>query len=122
MSLKNIFILNFIVAGFFAVFCLVFPVTMLSWYGPTSTEALVMMTRFFGVGLLALALVTLFLRNAKLTDNVKSIVLALILSDIVGLFVSLWAVFAKIVNNVGWVTVIIYGFFTIALYLIYKKK
>ena len=122
MSLKNIFILNFIVAGFFAVFCLVFPVTMLSWYGPTSTEALVMMTRFFGVGLLALALVTLFLRNAKLTDNVKSVVLALILSDIVGLFVSLWAVFAKIVNNVGWVTVIIYGFFTIALYLIYKKK
>jgi len=122
MFLKNIFILNFIVAGFFAVFCLLFPVTMLSWYGPTSTEALVMMTRFFGVGLLALALVTLFLRDAKLTDNVKSVVLALILSDIVGLIVSLWAVFAKIVNNIGWVTVIIYGFFTIALYLIYKKK
>ena len=122
MSLKNIFILNFIVAGFFAVFCLFFPVTMLSWYGPTSTEALVMMTRFFGVGLLALALITLFLRDAKLTDNVKSVVLALILSDIVGLIVSLWAVFAKIVNNMGWATVIIYGFFTIALYLIYKKK
>ena len=122
MSLKNIFILNFIVAGFFAVFCLLFPVTMLSWYGPTSTEALVMMTRFFGVGLLALALVTLFLRDAKITDNVKSVVLALILSDIVGLIVSLWAVYSKTVNNMGWVTVIIYGFFAIALYLIYKKK
>ena len=122
MSLKNIFILNFIVAGFFAVFCLLFPVTMLSWYGPTSTEALVMMTRFFGVGLLALALVTLFLRDAKITDNVKSVVLALILSDIVGLIVSLWAVYSKTVNNMGWVTVVIYGFFAIALYLIYKKK
>ena len=122
MSLKNIFILNFIVAGFFAVFCLLFPVTMLSWYGPTSTEALVMMTRYFGVGLLALALVTLFLRDAKPTDNVKSVVLAIILSDIVGLIVSLWAVLTKVVNNMGWLTVIIYGFFTIALYLIYKKK
>ena len=122
MSLKNIFILNFIVAGFFAVFCLLFPVTMLSWYGPMSTDALVMMTRFFGVGLLALALVTLFLRDAKITDNVKSVVLALILSDIVGLIVSLWAVYSKTVNNMGWVTVVIYGFFAIALYLIYKKK
>ncbi len=122
MSLKNIFILNFIVAGLFAIFCLVFPVTMLSWYGPTSTEALVMMTRFFGVGLLALALVTLFLRDAKLTDNVKSVVLAIILSDIVGLIVSLWAVWSNVVNNLGWLTVIIYGFFAIALYLIYKKK
>ena len=122
MSLKNIFILNFIVAGSFAIFCLVFPVTMLSWYGPMSTDALVMMTRFFGVGLLALALITLFLRDAKLTDNVKSVVLALILSDIVGLIVSLWAVFSKTVNNFGWLTVIIYGFFAIALYLIYKKK
>ncbi len=122
MSLKNIFILNFIVAGSFAVFCLLFPVIMLSWYGPTSTEALVMMTRFFGVGLLALALITLFLRDAKLTDNVKSVVLALIISDIVGLVVSFWAVWSKTVNNMGWVTVVIYGFFSIALYLIYKKK
>ena len=122
MSLKNIFILNFIVAGSFAVFCLLFPVTMLSWYGPTSSEALVMMTRYFGVGLLALALITLFLRDAKLTDNVKSVVLAIILSDIVGLIVSLWAVLYKVVNNLGWLTVIIYGFFSIALYLIYKKK
>jgi hypothetical protein len=122
MSLRNIFILNFIVAGLFAVFCLLFPVTMLSWYGPTSTEALVMMTRFFGVGLLALALVTLFLRDAELTNNVKSVVLALILSDIVGLIVSIWAVLSKTVNNLGWLTVVIYGFFAIALYLIYKKK
>ena len=122
MSLKSIFILNFIVAGLFAIFCSVFPVTMLSWYGPTSTEALVMMTRFLGVGLLALALVTLFLREAKLTDNVKSVVLALILSDIVGLIVSLWAVWSKVVNNLGWLTVIIYGFFAIALYILYKKK
>ena len=122
MSLKTVFTLNAIVAGFFAVTCLLIPTTMLSWYGPTSTEALVMMTRYFGVGLLALALVTLFLRDAKPTDNVKSVVLAIILSDIVGLIVSLWAVLTKVVNNMGWLTVIIYGFFTIALYLIYKKK
>ena len=122
MSLKTVFILNTIVAGLFSVFCLLFPTTMLSWYGPNSTEALVMMTRYFGVGLLALALLTWFLREAKLTANLKSVLLALILSDIVGIIVSLWAVLIKVVNNMGWLTVVIYGFFTIALYLIYKKK
>ena len=121
MSLKTVFILNAIVAGFFAVICLLIPTTMLSWYGPNSTEALVMMTRFFGVGLLALALLTYFLKDAALNKDVKSVILAILLSDIVGFIVSLWAVYRMVVNDLGWLTVIIYGFFSIALYLQYKK-
>ena len=122
MSLKTVFTLNAIVAGFFAAICLLIPTTMLSWYGPNSTEALVMMTRFFGVGLLALALLTYFLKNAELNKDVKSVILAILLSDIVGLIVALWAQYKMVVNNLGWLTVIIYGFFSLALYLQYKKK
>ncbi|MFC1549933.1 hypothetical protein ACFL46_01390 [Candidatus Neomarinimicrobiota bacterium] len=122
MSLKTVFTLNAIVAGFFAVICLLIPTTMLSWYGPHSTEAVVMMTRYFGVGLLALALLTYFLKDAALNKDVKSVILAILISDIVGVIVSLWAVYTKVVNNMGWLTVIIYGFFSIALYLLYRKK
>ncbi len=122
MSLKTVFILITISAGFFALAALLIPTTMLSWYGPTSSDTLVMMTRFFGVALLAHALIAFFLRDAKLNNEVKSVVLALLISDVVGLIVALWAQLTNIVNNLGWLNVIIYGFFTIALYMVYKKK
>ncbi|MFC1527461.1 hypothetical protein ACFL0J_06240 [Candidatus Neomarinimicrobiota bacterium] len=122
MSLKTVFLLSAVVSGFFALVSLLIPVTMLSWYGPIYTDTLVMMTRYFGVGLLAIAFVSFFLKDAELTKEVKSVVLALIISDIVGFVVSLWATTTNILNNFGWLNVIIYGFFTIALYSVYKKK
>jgi len=122
MSLKTVFLINAIIAGLFAVFCLIIPATMLSWYGVESIDATVLMTRFFGVALLALALITFFLKGSEFNSTIKSVVLALLLSDIIGVIVSIWAIVSNIVNTVGWLNVIIYGFLTIALYTVYKKK
>lgn len=122
MSLKTVFLLSAIVSGFFALISLLIPANMLTWYGLTHTDNLVMMTRYFGVGLLAIAFISFFLKDAELTKEVKSVVLALIISDAVGLAVSLWATYTNILNSLGWLNVIIYGFFTIALYIVYKKK
>lgn len=122
MSLKTVFLINAIIAGLFTVFCLIIPATMLSWYGVESINATVLMTRFFGVSLLAITLITFFLKGSELNSTVKSVVLALLLSDIVGVIVSIWAIVSNIVNTLGWLNVIIYGFLTLALYLIYKKK
>ncbi len=122
MSLKTVLLLSAIVSGFFALISLLIPANMLTWYGLTHTDNLVMMTRYFGVGLLAIAFISFFLKDAELTKEVKSVVLALIISDVVGLAVSLWATYTNILNSLGWLNVIIYGFFTIALYIVYKKK
>lgn len=122
MSLKTVFLLSAIVSGFFAIVALIMPTTMNSWYGSINADALIMMTRYFGVGLLVIAFATFFLRDANLTKEVKSFILALILSNIVGLIVSLWATLTNLLNNLGWLNVIIYGFFLIALYTVYKKK
>lgn len=123
MSLKTVFSLSAIVAGFFALVTLLIPSTMLSWYGPGPvSDTTILMTRFFGVGLLAVALITFYLKNSELTPDVKSVVLAIMISDIVGFIVALWCQLTKLLNNFGWLTVIIYGFFSIALYIIYKKK
>ena len=122
MSLKTVFILITISAGFYAIASILIPTTMLSWYGPIYTDSLVMMTRFFGVALLAIALITFFLKDVQLTKNIRSVVLAIMISDAVGFFVALWAKMTNIVNNLGWLNVAIYGFFTIALYTVYKKK
>ncbi len=122
MSLKTVFLLSAVVTGFFALASLLIPATMLSWYGVTHSDALVMMTRYFGVSLLAIAFVSFFLKDAEATKEVKSVVLALILSDVVGLVVSLWATTTNILNSLGWLNVFIYGFFTVAFYIVYKKK
>ena len=96
---------------------------MLSWYGtgPISNIT-ILMTRFFGVPMLGMALLTFFLKDAELSKDVKSVVLALMISAIVGFIVALWCQYTNILNNLGWLNVIIYGFFSIALYLVYKKK
>ena len=122
MSLKTVFILFAIVSGFFAIVTLLIPAIMLSWYGVESNEVTAFMTRFFGTGLLVIALISFYLKDAKLTKEVKSVVLALIISDAVAFIVALWAQITNIFNTLGWLTVIIYLFFTIALYSVYNKK
>ena len=90
MSLKTVFIINTIIAGFFALVSLLLPATMLSWYGVVSTDALELMTRFFGVTLLTIALATFYLKNAEFKSEVKSFVLALLISNAVGVIVAIW--------------------------------
>ncbi len=122
MSLKTIFIINAIIAGFFALVSLIIPVTLLSSYGVESNAGIVLMTRFFGVTLLAIALATFYLKDSEFNSDVKSVVLALLISDVVGAIVAIWGVVSKITNNLGWLTVIIYVFLTIAFFSIYSKK
>ncbi len=122
MSFKTVFIIAAIVAGFFALVSLLIPATMLSWYGVESSGALVLMTRFYGAALLAIALLTFYLKNSKLTSNVKSVVLALLIFNTVGAIVAIWGQVSNILNTLGWSIVIIYVFFTIAYFSIYSKK
>ncbi len=122
MSLKTVFIINAVIAGFFALVSLIIPATMLSWYGVESNDAIVLMTRFFGVTLLTIALATFYLKDSEFNSDVKSIVLALLLSNFAGVIVAIWGQVSNITNNLGWLTVIIYVFLTIAYFSIYSKK
>jgi len=122
MSLKTVFIITAIVAGLFALVTLLIPTTVLSWYGEESSNTLVLMTRLYGAALLAIALITFYLKNSKLTSDVKSVVLALLIFNAVGAIVTIWDQIANYTNNLGWLNVIIFLFFTIALYSVYKKK
>jgi hypothetical protein len=122
MSLKTIFTFNALVAGIFAVTALLIPNTMLSWYAVGGNSEIILMTRFFGCSLVALALLTFFLRNADMSENIKAIVLALLISNVVGVIVALWGHMAGIVNAFGWTTVIIYGLLTLGYLSVYMKK
>ena len=122
MSLKTSFTLISIFAGIFALVFLLIPETILSMYGSSDAMSPILMARFFGSALLAIALITFFLKDAEFTKEVKSVVLALLISELVGFFVALWGQLTNLVNYYGWFTVILYGLFVIVLYLVYKKK
>ena len=122
MSLKNVFIIHAIVAGIFALIGLLMPATFLSTYGMESNDSAVLMTRVVGVSLLGIALISFYLKDAELTKEVKSVVLALLISEIFGVIVAIWGTISNIFNSLGWTIVIIYGFFSVAHYSIYSKK
>ena len=122
MNLRTVFMFNALVAGFFAIVTLLLTSTMLSWYGVISTPEIILMTRFFGSSLVALSLLTFYLRNEDMSDTIKSVVLALLISDIVGLIVALLAQLSGILNSLGWTTVIIYGLLSVGYLSVYMKK
>ncbi|MFC1527973.1 hypothetical protein ACFL5D_04465 [Candidatus Neomarinimicrobiota bacterium] len=122
MSLKNVFLIHAIVAGIFALIALLMPATFLSIYGMESNDSAVLMTRVVGVSLLGIALISFYLKDAELTKEVKSVVLALLISEIFGVIVAIFGTISNIFNSLGWTIVIIYGFFSVAHYSIYSKK
>lgn len=123
MSLKTVFIINATLTGFISFVSLLLPATLISWYGVESSSDIVLMVRIFGCALLAIALMTFYLKNAEYNSNVKSVVLALLLSNSVGTIVAFWGQVSNVgTNTFGWSTVILYGFLSLAYLSIYFKN
>ena len=81
------------------------------------------MSRFFGVALINVGLITWFARSIVDSLGRRSIVLAGLIGDAVGLFVALQAQMNGIVNALGWSTVLIYALFTIGFaYFLFAPK
>jgi hypothetical protein len=112
MKLKNLFIINAIIALAYAFGELLIPKTMFSLYFVTDTPtAEVLLTaRYFGWGLLAVGLICAFVANAPPSEAKQAIVKALFIADIVGLIVSLMGIFSGTFTAIGWSAVIIYAF------------
>jgi hypothetical protein len=123
MSLKTVFIINTILMGGFAYISILLPATVISGYGAEFNEKIAMTVRLSGSVLLAIALMTLFLKDSEYNSNIKSIVLALLISNIVGLIVTLWGQFSHALNNTfGWLYIIVFGFMSFSFSSIYFKK
>lgn len=91
------------------------PQPMLALYGITSVgAALALMGRYFGVALIAYAAAMWGYREIR-SDSVQQTAARLLAAaQLCGLLLSLQAVLAGTVNALGWSTVVIYGFFTVA--------
>lgn len=91
------------------------PQAVLALYGIAPVgETLALMGRYFGVTLIAYAAAMWGYREIRTEGVQQTAARLLAVAQLCGLLLSLQAVVAGTVNALGWSTVLIYGFFTVA--------
>lgn len=108
MTRKTFLMVAATVAGLYGVAFLLVPSTVATVYGVSITPSLLMMDRFFGVGLLGVAAACWAVRETSDPSIIQPFMLGLGISNLAGIIVSVQATLSHVMNSVGWVTVLIY--------------
>ena len=108
MKLRVLLIINAVVILVYAVGALFVPATMLMMYGMTPGVGEQLMTRFFGVSMLALGLLSWLVRNSRDSSVRQAVVPAFLVFDAAGIIVSLLGTLSKVMSPLGWQVVAIY--------------
>ncbi len=108
MKLGNLLVVNAIVALVYGISFVLIPVTMLSLYGMTQGTSEALVGQYFGVALIAIGLLTWFARSVTDSEAQRAIILALLISDIIGVIVSVLGTVSGVMSAVGWSAVGIY--------------
>ena len=108
MKLSNLLVVNTIVCLVYGIILVLTPATMLSLHGVTQGPVEQLMGQYFGVALIGIGLLTWFARNIADPDTQRAISLALLISDVIGVIVSVLGTVSGPMNVVGWSAVGIY--------------
>lgn len=106
--MKILMIVNAIITIVFGVLFVLIPGQLASWYGILADEPMKYVGELFGAALIGLAVLTWTARNAGDSEARKSIVLALFITDTIGFIIAIIAQLGNVVNQLGWLTVILY--------------
>ncbi len=123
MKLKTFFVLNAVILGASAVTCLLFPDKVLALYGVESNPASSFMGLYGALGSIAIVTVTWFARNVEDQKAQRAIILALLITNIIGVIISVSGIISGVMTR-GLPVVGSYLFFTLgyAYFLFFKKK
>jgi hypothetical protein len=105
MTDKRLFMLNGLIAAGYGIALLVATDPILDVYGITPNPEGVYMGRWFGVGLLAIGLVTWLARDAGASDGGQAIAQALAITYAIGTVLALWGTLFGPFNALGWIAV-----------------
>ncbi len=123
MKLSNLLSINGIVAGVYGISFVLIPATVLSLYGVTQGPGEILMGQYFGVALIGIGALTWLARNVADSEAQRAIILAMLISCVVGLIVSVLGTITGVMNTFGWSAVGIYLFFSLGYgYFQFLKK
>ncbi len=108
MKLSNLLVINAIVSLVYGISFVLAPTKVLSLYGMTQGTSEALAGQYFGVALIAIGLLTWFARSVTDSDAQRAIILALLISDVIGVIVSVLGTVSGVMNAVGWSAVGIY--------------
>ena len=108
MKLSNLLVVNTVVALVYGIILVLTPATMLSLYGITQGPGEKLMGQYFGSALIAIGLLSWLARNVADSEAQRAIILALLISDVVGVIVSILGTVSGVMSAVGWSAVGIY--------------
>ena len=84
------------------------PTTVVNLYGVTPGPAVNLVGQFFGVELIAVGLLSWLARNVMDSEAQGAITLAFLVSNVIGLIISIIGTLSGVLNTFGWSAVVIY--------------
>jgi hypothetical protein len=109
MKLQHLFTINFPIAIFFGLTCALLPSWAMSLYGLHTDGATIWATRLVGGSILGFASLMWFGRTSRLIELRRSIAVALLIQDAIGLIASLEIQLKGGINTLGWSNPLLYG-------------
>ena len=110
MKLSTLLVINAIVALLYGISFVLAPAIVLSMYGLTQGPSEALTGQYFGLSLIAIGLLTWLARNATDSAAQRTIILALLISDTIGVIVSVVGTVSGPMSAFGWSAVVIYLF------------
>ncbi len=113
MKLKSLLIINAIITAIFGIAFVIIPWQVYLLYGVEPNPQLNYMGKLFGAALVAFAVLSWYARNSFNSDALKAIIFAFFVGDVIGFIIALFAQLGNVVNDLGWLNVVIYFFLAI---------
>jgi SAM-dependent methyltransferase len=107
MTLRKLLVINAIVLGGSGIGAVLVPARVLSLYGVTPNPAAILLAQYAGLGSIAIGLVTWFARNVEDSRAQRAIILALLITYVIGVIISILGTISGVMK-VGWPVVGLY--------------
>ena len=107
MRLKHLLVLTAILGGSSGIIAVSIPALALSLYGITPEPAVTLLSRYAGLGSIAIALVAWFARNVEDVPAQRAIVRAFLITHIIGVVISVVGTLSGVMAS-GWPVVGLY--------------
>ena len=97
-----------IITAVFGFLFIVMPALTLDFFGVGLGEGGLFITRFLGASFILLCVMLWMARNDQSSQALRGIFYGIVVGDVIGLAVSLWAQLSGVFNNFGWIIVAVY--------------